>query len=347
MNAKSIPSRRNLLFEAVFLLAALIVTMLFCQLRLRFCERFAGPEFFDQIVGHAGEKPWQYRILIPGMAGVLNHLKLPAVESLHGWRKILEGLFMFLTIIAFRRWLFLILKDRTLASVFAFSLFAVLPFHHFFPRPYYADYWFDTPAMLVMILGITFLYEKRWTAYYLLFVIGTFNRETTCFLTVIYLLTSLGKERITTLAAHCGAQFIIWMAIKITLARIYAGNPGPDGFEWFDGGSTIPHYVDNLKFLSKPGNLPGFLSIMGFLWIPILIFHRRIHHDFVKRSLWVFVPYFAGMFLVANCYELRIYSELIPLFLSAFLLILIDLIKSLPPSDPTDREVGPARCPPR
>ncbi|MDP3850219.1 MAG: hypothetical protein Q8Q59_06940 [Luteolibacter sp.] len=327
MNDLSYPNRRNLFLEGVFLLTALIGSVLFCQLRLRLCDLFADAEFFQQMAGHVGEKPWQYRILIPAMAGLLNHIKLPAEDSLFAWAKILEILFMFFTVIAFRHWLFLLLKDRKVASLLSFSLFAVLPFHHFFPRPYFANYWYDTPALLVLILGIIFLYEKRWTAYYVLFLIGTFNRETTCFLTVIYLLTSFAREKTTTLAAHCGAQFVIWMVIKTMLGKIYLDNPGVNGFEWYVA-PGVTHYADNIRHLMSPMNYPVLLGIMGFLWIPVLVFHKRIGNDFVKRSLWVFIPYFAGMFLVANFYELRIYAELIPLFLSAFLLILIDLIKS-------------------
>ena len=327
MNESPMKTIKNALPEALFLLTAFIASVFFCQLRLKLCDKFVGPEMFQEIASHIGHKPWQYRILIPGIASFLNQVKLPASESLFAWAKILEVIFMVLSVVVFRRYLILLLKNKKVASLLSFSLFLILPFQIFFPRPYHANYWFDTPSLFFFTLGLIYLYEKRWALYYPLFVIATFNRETTCFLTIIYLFTSLGRAKPLTLASHCAAQFVIWMTIKTVLAKIYIGNPGADGFEWYDG-SGLTHYADNLLFFLKPQNYPAFMSFMGFLWIPILCYYKRIQDDFVRRSLWVFIPYFAGMFLVANIYELRIFAELAPLFLSAFFLILTDLLKT-------------------
>lgn len=327
MNDTFLKSRKDILSEALFLLTAFIASFLFSQLRITHCERFASPEMFQEMASGIGHKPWQYRILIPEIASFLNHVKLPARDSLYGWAKILEMVFMVLAVVAFRRYLYLLLKNKEVSTILSFSLFLILPFHIFFPRPYYANYWFDTPALFFFTLGLVLLYEKRMVPYYILFVIATLNRETTCFLTLVFLVTSLGHEKLVKIIGHCAAQFVIWMTIKTVLAKIYINNPGADGFEWYDG-SGLTHYADNLLFFSNPKNYPALFSFMGFIWIPILFYYKRITDEFVQRSLWVCVPYFAGMFLVANIYELRIYTELAPLFLSAFFLILIDLIKS-------------------
>jgi hypothetical protein len=69
-----------------------------------------------------------------------------------------------------------------------------------------------------------------------------------------------------------------------------------------------------------------FFSIFGFTWIPVLFYHHRIRHDFVKRSLIVTIPFFIGMMFVSNIYELRVFGELIPLFTTAFILILESLL---------------------
>lgn len=320
--------KQNLIPELVFLLMAVIVSFFFCQLRIRMCQTFAVQEMFEQICGNNGTKPWQYRILVPGIASALNALNLPLHFSLWGWARMIELGSMILVIYASRGYLGLFLKDRKLTSILAFFIILILPFQFFYPRPYYANYWFDTPAILFFTLGLTFIYQKKWMLYYALFTVATLNRETTCFLTVVYLCTALGREKISTIAGHCTAQFVIWMAIKTVLGRIYLENPGPNGFEWFDGDSTIPHYVDNLKVLANPMNLAGFLSFMGFLWVPVLFYYKKIGNEFVQRCLWIIPPYFVGMFFVANIYELRIFSDLIPVVLTPFLLILANLFRS-------------------
>jgi hypothetical protein len=334
MKKASLLKRENLIPEALFLLTALVVSFFFCQLRLRLCQTFAGSQMFGEIANQAGTKPWQYRILIPTIASALTYLNPPLHVSLWGWARLIEFVSSVLSVFAFRQYLELFLKDRRVTSILAFFIFLILPFQLFFPRPYHANYWFDTPSILFLTLGLTFMYRRKWALYYLLFFVATLNRETTCFLTVIYLCTALGREKITGVAGHCAAQFVIWMAIKTVLGRIYMHNPGPNGFEWYDG-FGLPHYLDNLKFLSHPKNYPGFLSIMGFIWIPVLCYYRRIENEFVRRALWVIPPYFVGMFLVANIYELRIFTDLLPVVLTPFLLILADLLRN-PPAEIRD-----------
>ena len=109
------------------------------------------------------------------------------------WIYFLVGVNIFLLILAFRYYITLFIKDRALNSLFSFLILFILPFHFFFPRPYYPNYWYDTPSILFFTLGLIAMYKRKWMIYYFIFIIATFNRETTCFLTVIYLFTSFGK----------------------------------------------------------------------------------------------------------------------------------------------------------
>ena len=328
MDFGSLTNRRDLFREALFLATAFVAACFFFQLRVRYGDWFAGPKLFEEIASRTGPKPWQYRILIPELANLLSHFKVPFIRGLFGWAKVLELGFLFLMVVAFRRYLLLFIKDRTVTAILSFLILLVLPFQYFFPRPFHANYWYDTPSIFFFTLGLTFLHQRKWALYYPLFIVATFNRETTCFLTMILLFTSLGKERLTWIAGHCAAQFVIWMSIKTVLGRIFLNNTGVDGFEWYDG-SGLTHYADNFRYFMNPKNYPAFFSTMGYLWIPVLFGYHRIPNEFVRRSLWVVVPFFVGMFLVANIYELRLFVELVPLVLSAFFLILIDLIKAM------------------
>jgi hypothetical protein len=327
MKTALLKNRKSLFQETVFLGVVFFASLFFCQLRMRYADFFASPEMFEEITNHVGHKPWQYRILIPGMANFFHGLGLPFVNTLWGWGRVMELMFLCLSVVAFRGYLNLFVKNRSVASLMSFSLFFILPFQYFFPRPYYANYWYDTPSIFFFTLGLTLLYQRKWAFYYVLFAVATLNRETTCFLTVIYLFTAIGRERIVTIGAHCAAQFIIWMAIKTVLAQVFVGNSGADGFEWYDG-TGLTHYADNLRFFMSPMNYPAFFSNFGFLWIPVLLYYKRIPNEFVRRSLWVIIPFFAGMFLVANIYELRLFVELVPLVLTPFFLIVIDLLKT-------------------
>jgi hypothetical protein len=165
-------------------------------------------------------------------------------------------------------------------------------------------------------MGLILLYKRSLKNYYILFIIATLNRETTCFLTFIFLFTTIGKKSYKTIGFHCLLQFAIWIAIKLWLYQLYSGNPG------------LPvenHFTLNIGILANPRNYPLLLSSLGFIWIPVVFYHRAISDVFVRRSILVTFPFMFGMLWVGNLPELRIYGELIPVFLSAFLLILREL----------------------
>ncbi|MDD5550607.1 MAG: hypothetical protein PHS34_04980 [Candidatus Omnitrophica bacterium] len=178
------------------------------------------------------------------------------------------------------------------------------------------------PSILFFTLGLILLYKKDWSKYYILFIVATFNKETACFLTFIYLFTAIGKTKPGKIAFHCFLQLVIWLAIKYFLYRLYAANPGPGLFEINNIDINVSHLTRNVAWLLNLRNYPiVFFKSMGFIWVPTLLGYSLIKDEFIKRSLWVVFPFLGGMMFVANIYELRIYGEIIPLVLTAFLLI--------------------------
>ena len=308
--------------ELVFLLALVIVTYNFVGLRIQFGQDPWIDYIFPRILDFDGEKPWQYRILIPLLYNQICSLQIPFLD-LTQIVKLIEIASTIMLVLAFRYYLSLFIKDKQATWMMSLLLFFVLPFHYFFPDPFHAFYWFDTPSLLFFTVGMILLYKKKWIWFYPLFAVATLNRETTCFLTFIYLFTALGNERVLTIVFHCAAQFFIWMIIKTALFVLFIDNPGSQaGFEISSPGQDVTHFADNVHYFMNPKNVASFLSIFGFIWIPVLFLHGQIKDQFVKRSLLVFIPQVCGMMIVANIYELRIFSETIPVFLAAFCIIL-------------------------
>lgn len=308
--------------ELVFLLALVIVTYNFVGLRIYFGQDPWVDDLFPRILEFDGEKPWQYRILIPLLYNEIWSLQIPFLD-LGRIVKVIEIGSTIMLVLAFRYYLSLFIKDKQATWMMSLLLFFILPFHYFFPEPFHAFYWFDTPSLLFFTVGMILLYKKKWIWFYPLFAVATLNRETTCFLTFIYLFTALGNERLLTIIFHCAAQFLIWMIIKTALFILFIDNPGSQaGFEISSLGENVTHFADNVNYFMNLKNWASFLSIFGFIWIPVLFLHGQINDQFVKRSLLVFIPQLCGMMIVANIYELRIFSEMIPVFLAAFCIIL-------------------------
>ena len=312
--------------DLIFILASTLLAYQFTHLRIN-ASGFYPPATPDMLVAGAAYLPFQYRALVPWLVRAL--AQLPWLQSVSTPKLflIVEFISTVLLCAAFRRYLSFFFKNKPLNSLLALSLFYVLPFH------FIGTFWYpwDIPSLLFFTLGLISLYEQKWQWYYPLFVVATFNRETTYFLSLLYLLTAIGKTSWRTMALHTSAQLLLWGAIKLLLYRLYLDNPrlGYGLFELQLG--------KNLNWLREPTVILGFLSLWGLLWLPLVLWRHLVQNDFVKRTLLLLPPFFGIMLVVGVIDELRIYGELIPIVLSAFLLILKELFR-IAQADPASPE---------
>ena len=268
-------------------------------------------------------RPYQYRVLVPWMAAVLHDAGLPLRASFG----LLEAVAALAAYGAFRFFLRpYIGRARTRAAA-ALFLFVPLTLNLATGYRYNAILFpWDTASVAFFTLGLALLERRAWGLYYPLFVVATFNRETTCFLVVCYVLAALGEERPRRIALHAAAQTALWVAIKGALYVRYAGN------EILGRGDT-GLFVNQLErsfgiLFSVPG--PVYLVLaMGGLWLVVLLLRRWIGDPRVGR-LARFVPVFlVGMVGVGELMEVRIYSELLPLTTLAVFLIARNVVQAL------------------
>jgi hypothetical protein len=127
------------------------------------------------------------------------------------------------------------------------------------------------------------------------------------------------RANLGTIAAHCLAQGVIWLVIKVSLSRLYAGNPG--------AGASLNNTMSNLKVLvTEPNMTLVLLSSLGYLWIPVLLYYPLVRSRFVRRACLASPLLFAVMFVSGNLPEVRIYGEMIPVILPAFLSIVVTMV---------------------
>ncbi len=233
---------------------------------------------------------------------------------------LIEMFSVFSLIIAFRYFLQLFFKNPTLSMLLSFTLLLVLPFNYLLAR--YAPFWYpyDIPGQFFFVLGIIFLYKEKWLHFYILFAIATFNRETSAFLTLIFLFTTFKKIPLKIALLHCLAQGIIWLSIKMILYQLYGHNQG-------EGTIIEQHLGFNMEYLKSFKNYPLLFSNFGFLWIPILLFYKHIENVFIKRCLLVFILFFVVQLFTSSIPELRVYQEFIPIIITAYTCILKSLFE--------------------
>jgi hypothetical protein len=309
--------------RVVFLVVCVALAYGFASLRFHHNARFAGASL-EGLTDGTALLPYQFRTLIPWLVKCISNLPFVSfpLDSIYF---VVEATSVFLAILAFRRYLALLFGDSALPFLFSITLLYPLTIQYVVWDTYPIFYYpYDIPSVLFLTLGLIFLYEKSWTRYYVLFVVATFNRETSCFLTIAFLATSFRRESLRDLAIHCGFQLAIWVSVKGLLYHLFSANASaPNSI----AGLFDDNVLLNMHRLSSPAAYLSLLSIVGFLWLPTLLSFRLIRDDFVRRSLIVCLPFFVGMLLVGNIVETRIFGELIPIVLSAFLLITRDLVR--------------------
>jgi hypothetical protein len=219
--------------------------------------------------------------------------------------------------------------------------------------PYGLDYIlpYDLPSLALFSVGVWLVVSGRDVWLLPVFVLGTLNRETFCFMTIFYALyryfelresssnpqSDLGRKsglagknssapRVAWLrraAPMVVAQAVIWLAIRLWLRHEFLGNlqdtAGGNGLFALQLGT-------NLKSLMKPPQWPLFLSLFGFT-APLLVWGYRWIVDVrgsraLARSIAVIVPlWVAAMFIVGVVVEVRVFNELTAFLAPAVALI--------------------------
>jgi hypothetical protein len=245
--------------------------------------------------------PFQYRILVPYMVHIAHQIVPINVKHLY---LVIILFFTLLLLIAFRRFMLQFLTKKY-AGLCSLILLYPLFWNYCATRTYI--YPSDIPAVFFFVLGIFFIYREKWIPYYLVFIVGSFNRETICFLTFAYLFTTFGKHGIKKMALHTTAQLAIWLLIRKLLAELFFSGYGARIFE---ARQSMKLFLRSILNPSPYGML--FLFSFGFIWLLIPLAWKK-QPAYFKRLLLVLIPFFIGMAIVGDLTETRIYSELIPI----------------------------------
>lgn len=300
----------------MFTLATVIFSFLFVYFRFSFTRYYvqATPEMLTNGTAFV---PFQYRALIPLLVhGLVELFPNTRFMSLY---QVFEFIATVGLCFAFRHYLSFFLPNPLLSSSFALSLFYSLPFN-FLNGSWYPS---DIPSVLFFTLGLVLLYRQNWRWYYPLFIVATVNRETTLFLTLLYVAVSFGKVSSRELMGHVVVQFCIWIAIKALLYELYLNNPRL-GYGLFQ-----IQLLGNMIRVKHPYKVFLFLTNWGLIWLPLVMGHSMIRPDFVRRSLLVPIVQIALLSIVGVLTEMRIYGEMIPVVLTAFVLVMYEVGQSI------------------
>ena len=198
---------------------------------------------------------------------------------------------------------------------------------------------YDLPATAFLGWGLYFALTRRFSALLPVFLLGTWNRETTLFLIGVVALVAVYRE--TGPWARPKARDLVqisvllagWVAITQAQKHAYAHNPSEAG----------PRITGNLHHLADPLLWPNILSASAFL-IPYVYLNRsRIRFAPLRASL-LLLPFWVLLLLsVGQILELRIYGDISVLIAVAAALIFTSAMREEVPAASQASETSPLR----
>ena len=166
---------------------------------------------------------------------------------------------------------------------------------------------YDFLSQAFFTAGLFCLYTDRFMPLLLIVAVGTFNRETTLFLILLYVIDALATRtgplfaRIPWLRTSLLAA--TWLAIKLFLGRLYTQNNPIDDFLRF---RVNAH-------LLVPDNYPQILTACGFLLPVLWLLRRNVPNPRLAAWLYIVPIWIVMMIPLGVLNESRIFGELCPL----------------------------------
>jgi hypothetical protein len=267
----------------------------------------------DLLLAFRAPRPFCYRWLSPAVLHLVTQMGPTATTAASA----VEWACLVALYYVFRAYLGRFM-DAVRAAYAALSIYFVMPFVFIIPQPYTVWFPWDIPSVVFFTALLYLWHRQLWSGWYVVFLLGTLNRETTLFLLPLCALTVRSEGYPRRLLGHLAATAVLWAAVKGSLAWWFKAHDGPLWLEWnhYDGAQS--HWQQNLSYWSQPYLWPYLLSAVGFLWL--LAWHlRRAAHPYLRQAL-VIVPFYGlGVLLFGNVVEHRVYGDLIPVVLAPVL----------------------------
>lgn len=201
-------------------------------------------------------------------------------------------------------------SNNSMVGVIAYLLFVWQVAYMLLLTPVH-KYWYayDVLSIFTAACGLYLIIESKFKELILLVIVGTWNRETAIILSAWYFLycSINGIDRM--LIFRTGLLMVLSVVVKLLVLSVHD----------LHGAETVAIYEDdhlrlvhNLMFWKDP-KVFWALGAFGFLWLWVPKALTYIPNSGLVRCLWSFPLYVAGMFIVGNIHEVRIYIEFVPL----------------------------------
>lgn len=296
-----------------------IVALVFTKYYFLLTNEYYPPAYAKKIANFEADKVFQKRFLVPVAANfIFQNTPLCFDKSL----KFITALSTFGLLYYFNK-LLKIYTKRISSQFWCILLLIPVSWNYMFINSIYHAY--DIPTLFFFCACMYLFLSKSYTLFYIIFIIATLNRESTCFVTISLTLLMFkfdtnfslveSYKHNSSFARHLLTQTIIWLLLTLFIRWLIEESPGNSYETTYSmkvfianmlNGSTSWPFLNTESFF---GNPRCFLTLFGCLWLLIPFLWKFIPKD-CKKLLLLIPIYMIPALLYANLMETRVYHEL-------------------------------------
>jgi hypothetical protein len=316
--ANKIPLSFHLLY---LILAAVLCYIYF--LRVIAPADFNSPNSINSVLSFETGKPYQFRLFIPFIFFLLKPLSFIPEKTL----------FLFFSIVIlygiqlmYYRLLRQYFENNRRLLIIAPVILYTIFFNYVVLNQTLQFY--DFTSILICIFGLYFIVKENFPAFVIVFFLGLINKESAAYLIFSYLLFNYKDIFTLRIISRTALLALLIILVKTGLSYIFRSNPG-DNIEI----CVYENIRITKNLFSEWGYLKPVLFNFGALYLfAILLFARGWWRKFPdRRKLLVnlaIVPFYIFGIFITYIVEVRVYTELIPMITTLFLIYLSNFKRS-------------------
>ncbi len=263
------------------------------------------PASWQALVELRAPLPFGHRVLVPWLVRPFVDAGVPVGTAFAVSELVATVVVLVALRAVFARWV-----NERAAMLGALGFLGVLAFPLLLAHRWPIFYPWDAWAIAATVLGVLAIATERLPLAVVIVFVGALNRETVILLPAVAVLMHLDDPaRRTKALGWAGIMLLAWFAARSIVAALVPSTRGAVVQLHVEGELRVLH---NLEWLAAPERALQWLGSLAFLPVLWVAVRSRIPRELVRLE-WIAIAGIAGLLVVANVYEPRVYGELLAL----------------------------------
>ena len=306
-----------LIFHLLYFLFAVTFCFLY-YLKIVKGAGFNSPNSINAVLTFETVKPFQFRLLVPFIFKILFLFKFIPQKAIF---MSYCGVIVYFIILAYYYLISEYFENKLTNLFLAPLILYPMTWNYILLNETFQYYDFTT--ILLFTLGLYFILKNNYKLLLIVFIIGLINKETIAYLIFAYVLFNYKKAFTRTVIINTFLLALSFIAVKVLLYLIFKSNPGDPVEICFFRNQEI---LSNL-FKDRVYAKDFFLNFGGWYVFIILFFLtggvKRFASVSDRSKIYIhlaIIPFVIFGIFIIYFSEVRVYSELMPMVTTLFLI---------------------------